>query len=329
MNRIDIAEMHVHMSYPAITLVAKCDRVVIKERLDALLSSAEQSADLSKVRGNVNNILEHFFCPYGPKKIAILINKHIARVYSVPVDIEDYQEISHHFVLDPIIKSLNRKERYWVLVGQGDEARFYEGYTGELTEVVHTASGLPWHIGHPVCLYKNDLACLYSQIDRHIDRFFEQDPLPLLIVGSSKEQELFKTHSKYAQSVCAFASDLHQVPALAHTCYERLYRSTLTYADRGGSDVVSQNDVGYDQIMKHAWQGSIETLLVEKGLTQKGCSDKITGEVATENACTTYQQSVDIVDAIIEEVKAKRGTVFLLPDGALSKYGGMVAITRF
>jgi len=344
MNRIDIAELRVHVGSPAVTIIAPYEKSSLEARTFNLISKLNlESFEIDALKKQVTVLLKHVTFPEQITKVGFFINKHIVRLYPLSSDVELCETLDTYFHLDDIVKSLNRKERYFILACDPWGLIFYEGCEDVLIEVIHTKTGLSWKYGQPIgslqgtlCSTKAPTQCMYTnakdfyrELDAHLNHYIEQDPAPLLIYGSQEHNDMFKMHSQYAHVVCAYIQDITLAKELAQECYHTLYTETLARIKPEDPLVLIDQSANYQQVATAAIEGSVEMLLVAKDFHKAGCEDKITGNFSVGIACSQNVNTIDIIDALIETVKSKRGNVLFVPTNFMERYNNVVAFMRF
>lgn len=344
MNRLDIQELCVHMSYPAITIISSCTKEGIQEKFDHLISLvSKKNPEIKHIQLHMHELLEQLVCPLDKTKIALFANKHIVRAYALPCNVADVESIDHYFILDPIATCINRKERYFVLECDPENLAFYEGHDETLIQVIYTKTGYQWKMAQPIgtlqkriCKALSEKACIeevtiefYQSLDAHLAEYVERDPQPLVIVGDEEHIQQFKKYSKHAPIVCAFVQDFTHVFKRVNGCYKQLYTQAIEKLNSASADVLIDKTANHQAITQAARQGAVEVLLVERSFHENGCEDIVSGELEKKDACSTTEINIDLIDALIESVKSKGGAVLLLPENSLANYNHVVAFTRF
>lgn len=176
---------------------------------------------------------------------------------------------------------------------------------------------------------------------REVDEAFAQlnstDPLPVVIVGSSRMLATFEQVSRGRPPVVAtvaLAEDSpvpEQLAARVEPQLRAWIRSqeaellTALEEARWADRAVS----GLQQVWTAARQGRVDSLLVEEGFHPPARLDPEEGGLEGAVDATAPGVIDDAVDELIEEALAKGGRVALVDDGALSDHARVAAILRY
>ena len=337
MNRVDIQELRVHVSGPALTIITKNDTTFLLKRLTSFIDTIRSDyPEFAHADKQLEELLSGIKIPASASNLAFFMSKNLARLYPVcsqeypyPSDIDDVERIDHVFYVDSIVRALNRQNRYFVIACTPEKLRFYEGYDNQLAEIIDTKTGKTWSEVYGKINMQDPSLC-YKQLDEHLDRYIEQEALPLLVIQNKKDELAgFSQYSKYSAQVCAYVDQERDCAREANRCYEQRYNEIFDKIDHKDGSVLLDMSPHYGKIAEAAIEGRIASLVVSRFVVKPGCREHISGTYHAGGTCSINAEQVDIIDEIIETVKAKRGNVTMAEPYKLEKYNNMVALTRF
>lgn len=345
MNRVDIQELRVPVSYPAITIIDQCNIERLREHCRACLQQAKDHPLAGHLERELEAIIEQIACPLKEYMIGIFINKHAARVYIIPYALPPMVHVSSTFVVASVVRALNRAQRAWVLDFNPDYPQLYEAHGALLLPVERSraqfaqaresfdpVSEIPATCGigevpGAACRYPT-VDELIKHLDMYVSRYVEQDPVPLVVVAQPEQEAIFKEVSRLATSVVAYVHTLDDAWAAVMRWYveaiEHAFMELAHHAD--GKRVVST----LHDIEHAAREGRIEKLLVEHDYHRPGCEHGVTRALSpSQGSCPIDATAVDVIDELLEMVYSKGGQVLIVPNNTLDAYGRMVAFLRY
>lgn len=374
MTRHDIAFLQFQQEYPSVSIIvhltpkmpdrqanitkAKDALRTAKDRLLKEVSASEAEAIIKQAYA----IVEAFdFAQTNARSMAIFVNKHIARVYLLPIALPDRIEIGSTFEIRDIIAALHNMPRYWVLLLSEKPTRLFQGFGQELVEIIepardalgHDKDGFPYAYIPPDMQKVQDM--MHNKADRdlphfdgHKEKFFERvfklferfykiDPLPLFIISTEKNQHLFDLASHHAFIAGWIHGDYCK--RLVHDIAPIVWPAVKKYLD---DECKKKIDYFKEQAMgsrKHAYgikavwaaaqEGKVHELLVERDLKVFGIMDP----QDPANIMITEKESgqaCDLVNELIQVVMSKGdGIVVFCPHDSLKEYEHVAAVLRY
>ncbi|HBY05802.1 MAG: hypothetical protein UV38_C0001G0003 [candidate division TM6 bacterium GW2011_GWE2_42_60] len=320
MNRKDLQELRIHCGYPAITLVMPCNKEKIRATLQTILDDVREANLPKTILEKSVALLDQLGCPLDEKttKIALFIDAHRARLFTVPACVADIATHDTSFRLDAITSALNYQLRYWVIDCSNNAPHLIEGVEEQLTQLHNTCAIFDTK-NCPTALTKNKNECLNTCFASYM----EQDPLPIILVGSKKETAYNSSFILYEPRIVARVESLEDVwPTIQrwHAAEIEKLLHKIRHQEPP-HDFISR----FDEIVTAARQGLVIMLAVEKGYMRAGCEHPVTRAVVLNASCPTGFVSISAVDQLLEAVRAKGGDVLLVPDGSLKEHHRMIA----
>lgn len=318
MNRCDIQILRIHVGYPAITIIMPCDKEKIKAKFrDVVDKLSSDDAIIASMEAHFEVMLTTLVCPLAQQSIALFINKYGARCYHLPFHMQELAVCDQTFKLDNIVARLNRLPRYWVLDCTAGMMKLYEGVEDFLIEVDKSH----------VVIDESGTLFVRKNHGSGLGDYFEQDRLPICLIGSADDIYTFTMDSPFRERVVAKVADVQKVWPAMQKYFEKRLRDTLKKLNTMDAGVEYVTELR--AILKEARLGLVATLLFEDDYHLDACEENVTRQVTVgDEICPFGYQKISLIDQIIEAVCAKGGTLIVVPAGALQEYGRMVAIVR-
>jgi hypothetical protein len=274
--------------------------------------------------------LQQVILPKEAAKIAFFASKHIVRVYPCVLDIDDLEIIDHMFHIESIVRVANRQNRYWALYIDHEKTVLYEGHNTILVEAIDPHTGYSWSQAHVLPKYSENSQAFYSACDNYINRYIEQENVPVIIIAPHADIiDDCKKYLKNYNRLCACVADEQECFTKAQVCIKNNYDYMMHKIKDSNPLVLIDKTQNFEQISQAAIEGRVESLVVSHDFYKTGCDSKKSGKYSIEQNCPLDADLIDIIDEIIETVKAKGGRVILWDSLELERYNNMVAIMRF
>jgi hypothetical protein len=308
MTRREIQELRIHYGYPAITLIMTCDRQQVADTLMRLLHEADHSDDIESVKNQCLRAVDSLTCPLKTHKIALFVDKHGFYSFVVPADIPDTAICNRMFKLDALTASLTHQKRYWVIDCTQTEPMLSVGM-GEIITPLNVL-GRCLFISSPE---KNPTGTQPTCFETQATRYFEQERLPICLIGPATCIDRFPKLSIFAQDIAARVQHMDEVWPAIQRWYaaetERVIKKIST--GTAGRDYLTD----FHAILFEARQGHIAQLVVEAFYKRPGCEHPVTRAVVLGTECPSGFTAISAIDQLIETVRAKGGTVSVIPPG--------------
>jgi hypothetical protein len=279
--------------------------------------------------------------------LAIFVSDGTDEVFRLPFGVEPRVVVDETFATRDLIHSLNRSQRYRLLLINPQKTRLFEGVRKRLAEVVRGAFPLEpaeeqarrddaWWGVNPDAIHDERRRRFVKEVAQALHPIQEADPLPLVVIGAEPWVSLFEAGARRDDRVIGTIignfpneplRDLAQraEPVVSEwRARERSRRLDELEAAVSANRYAS----GVDQVWRAVRRGQGISLLVEEGfrlaarLHQGGLILQPTDDVTAPDVVD------DIVDEIIEDVVALGGDVLFYPDGALGGHQRIALIMR-
>ncbi len=359
MNRQDLKYLREQSGYPAVSITLPTHETFPDNRQDPillknLLSRAEkrlleefdgeQAADVLENLAKAAVSVDHGMNAEG---LAIYANHHMFRVYKLPFPPGERVVIDKTFHTRDLIHTMNRSERYWLLVLSKRPTRLFQGSLKNLTE--YTEEPFPMEYseesGKPLMsrgrgIRKSRIRDEYHlQFFRDIRDSFEKihsmDPLPLFIFGVEKFASVYATISNVPVAGTmngnfdkASEDELGRKAWLLvrkHLDEKRVEtREKMRAAEDKGKLISTM-----EEIWTASREGRGEILLVEEGFHFPAVPSGSGGGIAPAGDPDRPGVIDDAVDEVIEAVIEAGGSAVFFPDGALGTNRRIALIARY
>lgn len=316
MNRKDIQELRVHCGYPAITVIMACDKKNVQDALIKVLEQLNDDALGTTIKQRCSDLISHFSCPIKNTKVALFIDKHRARSYIVPNSVPDTTACDTTFKLDTLLTTMNHTFRYWIIDCTKETPVLLEG----MDDVIHELAGTCTTFSDQECaLNHNKNRCF----DNCFSYYLEQDRLPIVIAGTAQQTLRLRLLAPYADLVAVRVENLEDIWPTVQRWHTAEVEKMLKRIANGFKDQDYFTDI--NDILTYARQGTVKELIIEETYARPGCEHPVTRAVLFNKTCPHDYITISAIEQIIESVRSKGGSVFIVPDGSLHDYGRMVA----
>ena len=240
---------------------------------------------------------------------------------------EEIAYVGDGFILDGVRRCLNRTQRYWVISYNRKQPRIYEGYGNaqiDIAEARIDETGNDFIAEFKERTKEKSPADLWQSLNAYLQHYYEHDRLPLFILtDDDEEQRDVQEFSAYRDYITAYLRQFEDLWPALQNVYAHDIERAFSYLHEDSEEHTSD----LKDIIKAARSGLVHTLLIEAGYDKAGCEDPVTRGITEASRCHGSSIPVSIIDELIEAVRSKGGTLLFVPEGTLSSYGGIVAIT--
>jgi hypothetical protein len=215
---------------------------------------------------------------------------------------------------------------YYVLSLSERTSRLYEAFRDTLIDIENTWFPMA-SSRSPSQPDLNDaqLRTLLQRVDHHFAHYYTQDPLGVVVIGTSRNQSMFASLTAFSEAIIGqtegdhsgtSTQDLGQivwpiVKSVMANAGEQMERH-LEEATRAHNVAV-----GIDAVVKSVDLGVGATLLVEDGY-----------QVAPLSNSALMDDVDNVVDVVIDKVLALGGNVIFVENGLLKKFQSAALILR-
>ncbi|HEX5520443.1 MAG TPA: hypothetical protein VFX29_02060 [Longimicrobiaceae bacterium] len=347
--------------YPAVSVLAPTHRTYPDHqqdriRLDGLIKEAAERLyaefprrEVEPIVNRLEKLAEDLDHTRNLDGIALFASRDTEGVVRLRFRPEPRVIIDETFATRDLVHAANRAERYRVLVLGAQAARLLEGTLEELAEVEEgrfpirppAAEPLPsdqgWQGASPDAAEDERRRRFLRDVDAALMATEQDDPLPLVVVGSEPWLALFREVTRQGNAVIGTVAgnfaDASPVelgrktePVLKEWREKVRARRLKELEEAIGANRYAS---GIDQAWRAAKEGRARVLLVEEGYHQPArlAEDGLTfSHVADATAPDVVD---DIVDELIEKVLLAGGEVTFFPPGELSQHQRVALMLRY
>ncbi len=320
--------------------------------LKNLLKEAEtrilQQTDKRKAKvliEKLNNLSAKIDHSLNLESLILFVNEETSECIRLPIPVKSRVIIDDNFATRDLIRAINQHTNYYVLVLNQKSSRLIEASNerlvlecGEPFPLENFAYSLTKAEGSNALRQRNLLSEYFNQIDKEIQKFHQNNPLPILIcTEESNFHEYMKVADKPAiyfpeflnmnqtdnnsQAIVSDGWPMVQDMVLSN---QKLRKTELEHAI--GSDKLLSD---ISQIWRAVNEGRIQTLFIENDLTKPAIIELNVVCELNENTVNSDGRIDDIYDEIIDINLNYGGDVVFLPNNELKSYGGFAAIIRY
>jgi hypothetical protein len=297
--------------------------------------------------------------------IAVLGNQSQCVIYHLQETVNEYATVANSFHIKPLIKAFQSLENYQLLGLSRNSFSIYQGNRNRITEIEKPAntptsledvlgeqktesylshgsyggaSGKTMYHGHGDTKQETDIDT--EKYFRYVDKFVSENysshsKLPLILVALGEYHSDFKnksinpylheegvTKSYESMDLDEIKEEVLEIIKPIHEAKIQELIDTFKQAESGslGSSKVAK-------IASAAFDGRIDTVLIEENKIVGGKIDMETGEVKFGSVDSLDLD--DILDDIAELVLMRKGEVFILPKDKMPSDTGVCAIFRY
>lgn len=336
-----------HRNFPEI----KQDKIRIKnltKQAADRLRKDYQKKDIEPLLSKLEHLVERIDYTNLLDGLLIFINNNYEEIVKLPFTLPERLVIGGSFFTRDLVFAMNRTIRYWVLVLSEKPTRLYEGTQADLIEIteggfpmVHDGPGgelpLPGGFGIRRSAYRDEYhRKFFRQVDAALNKYMNEDPLPLVIVGVDRYLAFFNEVSNHKESIIASLTGNHDTTSphelgrlvwpLVKTAKAKERQHVLIHLD----NAVKERNVasGINEVWRAANAGDGHLLIVEDDYHQ-AVSLSADGKSVISAADSSGQEIIDdVVDEIIETVLHNQGKVIFVDPGQLATHQKIALILK-
>ena len=221
---------------------------------------------------------------------------------------------------------------YYVLLLSEESNKLFEGFRDTLIEIAN--GGFPSeyfaHPSNPVnpAQIEIHLKKFYKEVNKLFIKFYNQDPLGLVLVGEKKNQSIFKSISTHEKEIISevegnyVTTSLHDLGQIVWLNIKESLAGTRHKALQELDAAVNAKKVasGLEEVWQVANSGSRTILLVEEDYHVKGSFVKNDHSWIISEQVDLREVFDDVVDKVIDKVLKMKGTVIFLDSGSLAEH---------
>lgn len=359
MNRQDLKYLREQSGCPAVSITLPTHKSFPDNRKDPillknLLSRAEkrllEEFDREQAAGVLSNLaaaadsIDHSMNGEG---LAIFANNRMHRVYELPFAPDERVVVDETFHTRHLVHTMNRSDRYWLLVLSKRPTRLFQGHLKSLAEFTEEPFPMEYseEAGKPLVprgrgIRKSKIRDEYHlQFFRDIRDSFEEihgkDPLPLFIFGIEKFASVYATISNVPVAGTMNGNfDKASEDELGRKAWLLVRKHLEEKRVETREKMLAAEDKGrlistMEEIWTASREGRGEILLVEEGFHYPAVADRSGGGISPADDPDRPGVIDDAVDEVIEAVIESGGSTVFFPDGALGKDRRIALIARY
>jgi hypothetical protein len=220
---------------------------------------------------------------------------------------------------------------YYVLVLGERTSRLYEAFRDTLIDIRNKAFPIESSVVGPgpddPASDSGRLLEFIRTADRHFEHYLRQDPLRLVVVGEKKHLAIFDTVTVHRDALLGSvegdyaAASPHDLGKIVWPIVKKVMAGTNGKAMHDLETAESSRNVasGIDAVAHLAGSGTGDTLFVEEDYHMKGGIRETDHSLIKAEDLDIQESIDDAVDAIIEKVLDKGGSVVFLGSGSLAR----------
>ncbi|MDY0343002.1 MAG: hypothetical protein RBR28_05475 [Lentimicrobium sp.] len=318
---------------------------LIKEAEERLLKGKDIKRGKAMVE-RLNQLEETIDHRQNLESLLFFVNEDKSAFVRLPISVENRVVIGETFATRDLVRTMHLEEPYFVLVLSQQKVRLIEAFSDKViseNDTVFPIENTQFYSTNRVELsnatrQRNLLVEFFNRVDKQVNIIRKSNPLPVLICSeegnyyeylkvADQKGSIYKTYlnkNRLDEKAQAIVSDAWKIvkEAIIHKNNER--KSELEKAVGAGNFLTDQND-----IWKAIKDGRVQTLFIEQGIFQPAIVEDNVLTMASPQDWNKESFVDDIFDEMIELNMNFGGDVVFLSQGALDKFNGLAAVTRF
>jgi len=278
--------------------------------------------------------------------LILFVNENVSKFMHLPIQVENRVIIDKSFATRDLVRLLQMKTNYFVLVFSEHKARLLEAYDETLIQEY----GSPFPIENDD-LYststielknakrqRNLMSEFFNRIDKAVNEIRNENPKPVLLCSQEmncaeylKVADLkdsifpeFMKGNKLYMVANEIIGDAWQVVRKQQIEKNKLRKHELEDALASGQYISDANEIWHATT-----EGRIRTVFIDETLFRPARIDNNTISFVSEEERNKPGVVDDIYDEIIEATMNTGGEVVFLKKGELTEFNGLGAVTRF
>ena len=166
---------------------------------------------------------------------------------------------------------------------------------------------------------------LLGAVERRFDRYYQEDPLHLIVVGEKRVRTLFESITAHRDAIAGFVDGDHTSTTLQDLgqIVWPIVKEAMTglretaLRDVGLAAEAQRLIVGLEDVSLHSDVNAGSTLLVEEDYHVRGTFKRLGQTAILSTELDVRETMDDVVDVVIEKVLELGGRVIFMPTGSL------------
>ncbi|WNZ27213.1 hypothetical protein HJG54_30380 [Leptolyngbya sp. NK1-12] len=356
-TRQDLKQLQSLVKVPALSILLpthrsfpenKQDPILVKNLIDEAktrLAEEFSNRELEPLLQRLDALASQIDYPHTLDGLALFVSHDFAKLYYLPFSVPARVVIDQTFATRDLVYGMHRAQRYWVLLVSQASTRLLAG-TGETLEEVQDKD-FPMQMTGPAATapipYDADSSYVddrhrrfFQQVDRALATYMQDEPLPLIVGGVTRQISFFREVSGHAQLIAGTLEGNFDKAAV-HELVPQVWPIVQSVRQAQQDEALQQlenamNTRNVVSTLGEAWrlahEGRGKRLLVEKSYHMAAVLTE-DGEFKQVEQVGGVEVMDDAVDELIEAVLAKGGTVTLMDDGKLAVHQQVALILRY
>lgn len=318
---------------------------LIKEAENRLLADKDNQ-NTKQLKDQLNKLADQIDHNYNLESLILFVNEDIAEYVRLPIVVTDRVSIGDTFATRDLVRAIHLETNYYVLVLSQEKVRLIEATNDKVVQEI----GAPFPIENQQFHTKNRtelsvasrqtnlIAAFFNQVDKQVNAVRKDNPLPVLVCCVEENYPEYLKIADQKNSIFNAFLNKNRINEKDHAIIKEAWEVVQKYTIEKNNNrkaelkkAVSANKFLSDtnEIWRAISEGRIQTLFVEEGLYQPAVIQDDEIVYVAENERSKREVVDDIYDEMIEENSSYGGDVVFLPKGALKKFNGLGAITRY
>jgi hypothetical protein len=215
---------------------------------------------------------------------------------------------------------------YYVLALSEHTSRLYEAFRDTLIDIENTWFPTTSSRGASQSdLNDEELRVLFRRVDHHFAHYYSQEPLGVVVIGSSRHQAMFASLTAYSDVIIGKTEGDHATTStrdlgrIVWPIVKNVMANAGEKVERDLAEATRTHNVafGIAAVATSVDSGVGATLLVEDGF-----------QVVPPKSLSLLDDIDNVVDTIIDKVLALGGNVIFVENGLLNKFQRVALILR-
>lgn len=335
--------MNTHRTHPD----NRKDPILLKELLKQAETrlSAEHGAQVAQATmAKLNPMAEAIDHEHNKESLILFANADFAEHVKLPVPVTDRVTVDDTFATRDVFRALHEEAQYYVLWLNKNEARLFLAFKGREDEEVKGDFPVKNSVAGSDAaklVFNRDFTVLveefFNRVDKALVKVINEQPLPVVLATDGRNVDHYRRIADKKEFLKASFNpthdDLtpHHLIAEAWRAYEPVVKSqydnrtdALEKAVSAGKLVTDHND-----IWRALQEGRGETIFVRSGLYQPAMLNNGHIELLPDAEREKKGAVDDIIDEMIEKVKAVGGDSVFVNGDVLDRFNGLALVTRY
>ncbi len=337
------------------------DPIALKNQLTEAKNRLENEYDkrtADAILSNIESQFDEFDHNYNLDTLAIFATTEDVKLLRLPFDAKERVVIGSKFATRDLMREIGSSVGYYVLVITSENARLLEGINDRLVKEIGGQSERQKQMSELTFPIKNTtlpsgskadktgssdddsyLKEFMNRVDKSLQQFVNQNPLPVILVGDSRTMGFFEQMCDNPSVIIGKVDNLSKlqddnpshiiegVQAIVDEQRNKRYEEALGDLGKARNEKMVRTDL--QQIYRSALEGNFVKLLVRQGHMVPATIDEQNATLLVSDDPAAEGVTDDAVAEIIELVVNHGGEVVFLPPEQMDDKEPIALITRY